>query len=159
VLVNLQQLKLDFDLCKENEQDFYVSHDNYSSKLTSLNKDVFLPSCSFTFIDLFAGIGGFRIAFQNLGGKCIFSSEIDRYSRKTYQINFGETPHGDITLIPAADIPDHDVLTAGFPCQAFSQKILRIIYLIEQNWKEVVLLGISLVKYILKKAIKLHISN
>lgn len=120
MLVNLQQLKLDFDLCKGNEQDLYKNQDNYSSKFTNLNKDVFLPSYSFTFIDLFAGIGGFRIAFQNLGGKCIFSSEIDRYSRKTYQINFGETPHGDITLIPATDIPDHDVLTAGFPCQAFS---------------------------------------
>jgi DNA (cytosine-5)-methyltransferase 1 len=69
---------------------------------------------------LFAGIGGFRIAFQNLGGKCIFSSEIDKYSRDTYQANFNDTPEGDITLIPSSQIPDHDILTAGFPCQAFS---------------------------------------
>lgn len=74
----------------------------------------------FTFIDLFAGIGGFRIAFQNLGGKCVFSSEIDKYSRKTYEVNFGEVPKGDITLISTDEIPDHDILAAGFPCQAFS---------------------------------------
>jgi DNA (cytosine-5)-methyltransferase 1 len=74
----------------------------------------------FTFIDLFAGIGGFRIAFQNLHGKCVFSSEIDKYSIKTYEANFGEVPFGDITKIKANDIPDHDILLAGFPCQAFS---------------------------------------
>lgn len=74
----------------------------------------------FTFIDLFAGIGGFRIAFQNLGGKCVFTSEIDNYAQKTYQENFGEIPHSDITLIKEKDIPDHDILCAGFPCQAFS---------------------------------------
>ncbi len=75
---------------------------------------------SFVFADLFAGIGGFRIAFQNLGCKCVFSSEIDQYSRQTYQANFGDVPDGDITLIPSEQIPDHDILTAGFPCQAFS---------------------------------------
>ncbi len=74
----------------------------------------------FTFIDLFAGIGGFRLAFQNLGGKCVFSSEIDRYARETYEANFGEFPHGDITKISASKIPNHDILTGGFPCQAFS---------------------------------------
>lgn len=77
---------------------------------------------SFTFIDLFAGIGGFRIAFQNLGGKCVFTSEIDKYAQKTYEANYGEKPHGDITLDETKDaIPDgFDVLCAGFPCQAFS---------------------------------------
>ncbi len=75
---------------------------------------------SFTFIDLFAGIGGFRIALQNLGGKCVFSSEIDKYSQQAYAANFNHAPAGDITLIPANHIPDHDILTAGFPCQAFS---------------------------------------
>ncbi len=75
---------------------------------------------SFTFIDLFAGIGGFRIAFQNLGGKCVFSSEIDRYACKSYANNFGDIPFGDITKIDARDIPEHDILTGGFPCQAFS---------------------------------------
>ncbi len=74
----------------------------------------------FKFIDLFAGIGGFRIAMQNLGGECVFTSEIDKYSQKTYQDNFGDMPHGDITKIDEKDIPDFDVLCAGFPCQAFS---------------------------------------
>jgi DNA (cytosine-5)-methyltransferase 1 len=76
-------------------------------------------------IDLFAGIGGIRLAFQNLGASCVFSSEWDKYSRKTYAANFGELPHGDITKIPASNIPDHDILLAGFPCQAFSQAGLR----------------------------------
>lgn len=74
----------------------------------------------FSFIDLFAGIGGFRIAMQNLGGKCVFSSEIDKYAQKTYETNFGEVPFGDITKIHEKDIPDHDILCGGFPCQAFS---------------------------------------
>ena len=74
----------------------------------------------FTFIDLFAGIGGFRIAMQEVGGKCVFSSEWDHYARLTYEANFGEVPFGDITKINEKDIPEHDVLCAGFPCQAFS---------------------------------------
>lgn len=78
------------------------------------------PNPSFTFIDLFAGIGGFRMAFQNLGGKCVFTSEWDKFSQKTYEANFGEVPFGDITQIPEYRIPDHDVLLAGFPCQPFS---------------------------------------
>lgn len=74
----------------------------------------------FTFIDLFAGIGGFRIALEGIGGSCIFSSEWDKYSQKTYKAWFNEIPHGDITKIKPADIPDHDLLAAGFPCQPFS---------------------------------------
>jgi len=74
----------------------------------------------FKFIDLFAGIGGFRIAFENLGCQCVFSSEWNKFSRKTYEANFNDSPEGDITLIPALTIPDHDILTAGFPCQPFS---------------------------------------
>ena len=76
----------------------------------------------FTFIDLFAGIGGFRIAMQNLGGKCIFSSEWDEQEQKTYEANFGDLPYGDITLEETkAFIPEKfDILCAGFPCQAFS---------------------------------------
>jgi len=74
----------------------------------------------FKFIDLFAGIGGFRIAFQELNGKCVFSSEWDRYAKKTYEANFGEVPFGDITKIDVSTIPDHDVLVGGFPCQPFS---------------------------------------
>lgn len=90
---------------------------------SSLNAP-FLPvkNHKFTFIDLFAGIGGFRIALQNLGGKCVFSSEWDESAQKTYKANFGETPFGDITLESTKSyIPDNfDILCAGFPCQAFS---------------------------------------
>ena len=81
-----------------------------------------LESPKFTFIDLFAGIGGFRLAMQNLGGKCIYSCEWDKEAKKTYKANFGETPFGDITKESTKSyIPDNfDVLCAGFPCQAFS---------------------------------------
>lgn len=74
----------------------------------------------FTFIDLFAGIGGFRLALEDLGGTCVFSSEIDKYCAEVLEHNFGEKPSGDITKIDAKDIPDFDVLCAGFPCQPFS---------------------------------------
>ncbi|KGD83159.1 DNA (cytosine-5)-methyltransferase 1 [Pantoea sp. PNA 14-12] len=79
----------------------------------------------FTFIDLFAGIGGIRLPFQQQGGQCVFSSEWDKFSQKTYLTNFGEMPHGDITKIKATEIPEHDVLLGGFPCQAFSQAGLK----------------------------------
>lgn len=75
---------------------------------------------NFKFVDLFAGIGGIRLAFQNLGGKCVFTSEWDKFSKMTYEANFGEVPFGDITKIAEEDIPDHDILLAGFPCQPFS---------------------------------------
>lgn len=78
------------------------------------------PNALFTFIDLFAGIGGIRLAFQELGGRCVFSSEWDKFAQKTYRMNFGETPSGDIRLIESDDIPDFNVLLAGFPCQPFS---------------------------------------
>jgi len=74
----------------------------------------------FKFIDLFAGIGGIRLAYQNLGGNCVFSSEWNNFARKTYEANFGEVPFGDITKIKETAIPDHDLLLAGFPCQPFS---------------------------------------
>lgn len=74
----------------------------------------------FTFIDLFAGIGGTRLGFESAGGKCVFTSEWDKESQKTYFANFGEMPHGDITQIEAKSIPDFDILLAGFPCQPFS---------------------------------------
>ena len=84
----------------------------------------------FTFIDLFAGIGGFRIALEKLGGKCVFSSEWDRHAKETYFQNYGEVPFGDVTkftqtetskYIPTKNIPNHDILCGGFPCQPFSQ--------------------------------------
>ena len=75
---------------------------------------------NFRFIDLFAGIGGIRIGFQNQGGYCVFSSEWDKDAAKTYEANFGDIPHGDITKIHVDEIPEFDVLLAGFPCQPFS---------------------------------------
>lgn len=79
----------------------------------------------FSFIDLFAGIGGIRLPFQLLGGECVFSSEWDKFSQKTYAANFGDLPSGDITKIHASAIDDHDILLAGFPCQSFSQAGLK----------------------------------
>jgi len=74
----------------------------------------------FTFIDLFAGLGGIRIGFEKAGASCLFSSEWDESVQKMYENYFGEKPHGDITKISAKEVPDHDILTGGFPCQAFS---------------------------------------
>lgn len=79
----------------------------------------------FSFIDLFAGIGGIRLPFQKLGGRCVFTSEWDKFAQKTYLANYGEMPHGDITQISAADMPSHDILLGGFPCQSFSQAGLK----------------------------------
>lgn len=75
---------------------------------------------NFTFIDLFAGLGGIRIPFEELGGSCVFSSEWDESAQKMYHANFGEIPTGDITKISSDKIPEHDILLAGFPCQPFS---------------------------------------
>jgi DNA (cytosine-5)-methyltransferase 1 len=72
------------------------------------------------FIDLFCGIGGFRIAFERAGCKCVFSSDWNEKAQETYAANFGEKPHGDIHSVAVADIPRHDILCAGFPCQPFS---------------------------------------
>lgn len=85
-------------------------------------RDVGSPGGDFTFIDLFAGIGGIRIGFEEAGGRCVFTSEWDPYAQKTYAANFGDDHaiDGDITLVDADDVPDHDVLLAGFPCQPFS---------------------------------------
>jgi len=80
---------------------------------------------SFTFIDLFAGIGGIRLPFQRMGGQCVFTSEWDKFAQKTYLKNFGEMPSGDITKVKLSDIPKHDILLGGFPCQAFSQAGLK----------------------------------
>ena len=77
-------------------------------------------NAGFTFIDLFAGIGGMRIAYEKAGGHCVYSNEWNKYSQQTYFANFGEQPDGDITKVNAETIPDHDILVAGFPCQPFS---------------------------------------
>lgn len=88
------------------------------------NKENSIPfpnkNTDFTFIDLFAGIGGFRMALQDNGGQCVFSSEWDLSAKQTYFSNYGEVPFGDITQIDPKTIPDFDVLTGGFPCQPFS---------------------------------------
>jgi len=83
------------------------------SLISTFKQDIPFPepkNPKFTFIDLFAGVGGFRLAMQNLGGKCVFSSEIDRFAKNTYEHNFGEGPFGDSTKIDEKNIPEHDVL-------------------------------------------------
>jgi DNA (cytosine-5)-methyltransferase 1 len=84
------------------------------------SSDTKAQESQFTFVDLFAGIGGFRIALDGLGGECLFSCEWDPYSKKTYKAWFGEVPFGDIRELDVNTIPNHDVLAAGFPCQPFS---------------------------------------
>lgn len=88
--------------------------------LVKKREDVLRKETDYTFIDLFAGIGGMRIAYERAGGHCVYSNEWNRYSQKTYFANFGEYPDDDITKVNAADIPNHDILVAGFPCQPFS---------------------------------------
>ena len=88
-----------------------------------INWDVPFPppkNPQFKFIDLFAGIGGFRIPMQKIGGKCVFSSEFNQHAQRAYELNFGEVPFGDITDLDLDVVPNHDVLCAGFPCQPFS---------------------------------------
>lgn len=116
------------EILENYASDEYVNYvpsiPNFQMELFKKEPIPFLPlqNPKFKFIDLFAGIGGFRLALQNLGGKCIFTSEWDKQAQKTYRANFGETPFGDITKeLTKAYIPDDfDVLCAGFPCQAFS---------------------------------------
>lgn len=96
---------------------------NNKIKLNEIEWDINFPpptKSDFTFIDLFAGIGGFRIALQDIGGKCVFSSEFNSSVQKSYELNFGEVPFGDITKLSTDIVPKHDVLCAGFPCQPFS---------------------------------------
>ncbi|MDY3914540.1 MAG: DNA mismatch endonuclease Vsr [Phocaeicola sp.] len=114
-----------YNIHQKNLETNCVSDVNVQYSLFSdLLSVPFLPTDNpqFTFIDLFAGIGGFRMAMQNLGGKCVFSSEWDSQAQKTYLLNYGEVPFGDITkeAIKAFIPDDFDVLCAGFPCQAFS---------------------------------------
>jgi len=89
-----------------------ISHTTYEVLPSEMKK--------LTFIDLFAGIGGMRLAFEKAGCQCVFSSEWDKFAQQTYEANFGDKPAGDIRKIASSDIPDHDILVAGFPCQPFS---------------------------------------
>ncbi|QUC06549.1 DNA (cytosine-5-)-methyltransferase [Aggregatibacter sp. oral taxon 513] len=108
----------------ETAADYFSQKYNLNiQEMLPLEWDIPFPKplhAEFTFIDLFAGIGGFRIPLQELGGQCVFSSEFNSHAQKTYEMNFGEMPFGDITAIPLDLIPQHDVLCAGFPCQPFS---------------------------------------
>lgn len=106
---------------KETEPNFYIFEALHTIIKESVEQDI-QNNHDFTFIDLFAGIGGLRTAFESAGGHCVFTSEWDAYAQKTYSMNFpSEEPiQGDITKITAESIPDHDVLVAGFPCQPFS---------------------------------------
>lgn len=117
-------LKLFFEYAFPDKEFPKVSDKALQQSLFEINNVPFPPpnDYKFTFIDLFAGIGGFRIALQNLGGKCVFTSEWDKEAQKTYRLNFGEQPFGDITKEETKNcIPDSfDILCAGFPCQAFS---------------------------------------
>lgn len=88
--------------------------------LVKAKEEPFQPHSRYTFIDLFAGIGGMRLAFESAGGHCVYSNEWNKYSQQTYYANFGVQPDGDITRVQAESIPDHDILVAGFPCQPFS---------------------------------------
>lgn len=76
---------------------------------------------AFKFVDLFAGLGGFHLALARMGGQCVFAAEWKEHLRDLYETNHGLKPAGDITLVQPKDVPDHDVLTAGFPCQPFSK--------------------------------------
>lgn len=111
IIKNEQRVPSDLEINKETQ------------RLASISNKIPFPGPAkpkFKFIDLFAGIGGIRLAYQNLGGKCVFTSEWNNYSQQTYAANFGEVPFGDITKIDENDIPEHDILLAGFPCQPFS---------------------------------------
>ncbi|AIG31000.1 DNA cytosine methyltransferase [Flavobacterium psychrophilum] len=115
----------DFVTYKQEEEDLSIVAEDAMQQLLFEVENVPFPTpknYSFKFVDLFAGIGGFRMAMQNLGGKCVFTSEWDKEAQKTYRANYGEVPFGDITKQQIKDyIPsEFDLLCAGFPCQAFS---------------------------------------
>jgi len=104
-----------FDLLVDANQTYFYEKDVNTNTLSNKKKNDTLR-----FIDLFAGIGGIRIAFERVGGECVFTSEWDEPCQVMYEANFGDKPHGDITKLVAEEVPDHDILTGGFPCQAFS---------------------------------------
>ena len=107
-------------LSREGHESIQDTVSSAVMELAGKRKNEEKSKWDFTFIDLFAGIGGMRIAYENAGGKCVYSSEWNKYSQQTYFANFGERPDGDITKVDARTIPDHDILVAGFPCQPFS---------------------------------------
>lgn len=108
------------------QDKFWGRHLNHGSRTSREKRGNVKMCCSpnpsdlYRFIDLFCGIGGFRIAFEKAGCACVWSSDSDKFAQRTYEANFGERPEGDIHSIAVADIPAHDILCAGFPCQPFS---------------------------------------
>ena len=124
-VVEPEQLKIDLEYLLTMNGSFQSRESFFNEVFGCLKlKPVFNPK--FRFIDLFAGIGGVRLGFQQAGGACVFSSEFDKHAQQTYKNNHGEIPFGDITSIPANEIPEHDVLLAGFPCQPFSHAGLKL---------------------------------
>lgn len=127
---NAEQILNEWSCWMDEDMTDAVAHGNMVSEPPVFQLNLFhdllnapfhdSASPKFTFVDLFAGIGGIRIPFTELGGKCVFSSEWDKAAQISYSYNFGEVPFGDITKINSDSIPKHDVLLAGFPCQAFS---------------------------------------
>lgn len=125
------------DLSKEDEKNIAKWEDgkleideNTFNKIINFPEEAPFPNrpieeANFRMIDLFAGVGGIRLAFQNCGCHTVFSSEFDKFAQKTYKANFGEMPSGDITEIDENTIPDHDILVGGFPCQPFSSAGLK----------------------------------
>lgn len=109
-----------------SQAGLYEDRISFSKKIKKLFPIKSSQSHVFTFIDLFAGVGGMRMGFQNSGGACVFSSEFEKNAQNTYFRNHGEYPFGDITKVPVKDIPQHDVLVAGFPCQPFSHAGLKL---------------------------------
>lgn len=111
-------------IIKYNEENKISMQDAVSTAimqfLTRTMRETVPDTAEFTFVDLFAGIGGMRMAYEKAGGHCVYSNEWNKYSQQTYFANFGEQPDGDITKVDARTIPDHDILVAGFPCQPFS---------------------------------------
>ena len=128
ILLLVDYLKMEDSPAKEKKYNELVNNCGFSGyKIAQAEKCYvedpyleYLPQKEIKFIDLFAGIGGMRIAFEKNGGKCVYSNEWNKYCSETYEANFGDKPDGDITKVKASDIPDHQVLVAGFPCQPFS---------------------------------------
>ncbi len=140
----------------QQHNDLSIASEPELQAMLPIKWDIPFPSPQtpeFTFIDLFAGIGGFRIPMQELGGKCVFSSEFNYHAQRAYELNFGEVPFGDITKLDLNIVPKHNVLCAGFPCQPFSISgkmkgfedtrgtlIYHVFKIIEKREPEVVLL-------------------
>ncbi|MDO5532268.1 DNA (cytosine-5-)-methyltransferase [Sutterella sp.] len=108
------------DYAKEHGQKITQTAAELIARGLPVEQPVNEAGTDFDFIDLFAGIGGMRIAYSQAGGRCVYSNEWNKFSQQTYAANFGEIPDGDITKVDENSIPDHDILVAGFPCQPFS---------------------------------------